>query len=126
MAIKTCFYMPYIFFFFEPYFLVIVVKPLLSLQKKKKKRHKSGLVLPCLLACKHFYGVTHSVWLEKTSLELQSILCKNKGCLGSFCNTSHSYHTDSRPLCWRRGILRALWVLKIFRHTIECKQPSRT
>lgn len=116
-----------VIFFFKPFFFPgDCIKAFIEFAKKKKKRHKSGLVSPRLLACKHFYSVTHSVWLKRTSSELQSILCKNKGCWGSFCNTSHSYHTNSHPLCWRRGILRALWVLKIFRHTIVCKQPSRT
>lgn len=71
------------------------------------------------------------VWLTQCGSKrhpwnFQSILCKNKGCLGSVCNTSHFYHTNFFLLCQQKGILGALWVEKIFKHTIVCKQPSRT
>ena len=75
----------HIFFFFELFFPGDCIKAFIEFAKK---RHKSGVVSPRLLACKHFYSVTHSVWLKKTSSELQSILCKNKGCWGSFCKSA--------------------------------------
>lgn len=93
------------FIFSLPYFLshLFFGNHIKAFYELAKKDTSAGwFCSPCFLACKHFYGTTHSVWLKKTSLELQSILCKNKRCMSSVCNTSHSYHTNSLLLCWQR------------------------
>lgn len=70
------------------------------------------MVFPCFLACKHFYGTTQSVQLERHPWNFRVFCARTKRCLGSVCNMSRFYHINSLLLCWQRGILWALWVLE--------------